>query len=123
DDSPQAGKVTVKTHDGLSLTLDDTPPGKITMETPKGVSITLDDGAGELTLKAPSSIVLETASLELKVGGLAVLPGSVAGSGLMNVTLPAAVNVQSTAITLTAATTIALSVPPPGSVLINGKPA
>jgi uncharacterized protein involved in type VI secretion and phage assembly len=120
DDSPQAGKVIVKTHGGRSLTLDDTPPGKITMETPGGISIELDDGSGTLTLKAPTAIVLDTASLELNVGGLSVGPG--ASAGMMNVTIPM-VTVQSTAITLTATTLIALSAPPPsGTVLINGKP-
>jgi phage baseplate assembly protein gpV len=65
DDSPLAGKIKIRTNDGRSLTLDDTPPGKITLETPGGVSITLDDASGTLTLSAPVAIVLQSASLQL----------------------------------------------------------
>jgi uncharacterized protein involved in type VI secretion and phage assembly len=65
DDSPLAGKIKIRTNDGRSLTLDDTPPGKITLETPGGVSITLDDASGTLTLSAPVAIVLQSASLQV----------------------------------------------------------
>jgi phage baseplate assembly protein gpV len=123
DDSPSAGKVTVKTHGGRTLTLDDTPPGKVSLETPMGISIELDDATGTLTLNAPTAIVLETALLELNVGGLSVGPVPGASPGVMNVMVPAAVNIQSAAITLTADTTITLSTPPPpGAVVVNGTP-
>jgi phage baseplate assembly protein gpV len=65
DDSPLTGKIKIRTNDGRSLTLDDTPPGKITLETPGGVSITLDDASGTLTLSAPVAIVLQSASLRV----------------------------------------------------------
>lgn len=66
DDSPAAGKVTVKTSGGRSLTLDDTPPGKITLETPLGLALELDDATGTLTLRAPLAITLEAPSLTLR---------------------------------------------------------
>jgi phage baseplate assembly protein gpV len=116
DDSPSAGKVIVKTKGGRSLTLDDTPPGKVSMETPSGISIEFDDALGKLSLKAPTAIVLETASLQLNVGGLTVLPGATLGTGTMVVMVPTAVVIQSTEITLTSAPT------PAGAVVINGKP-
>src|SRR4051794_9614625 len=37
DDTPAAGKVTVKTAGGRSLILDDTAPGKVTLSTPTGI--------------------------------------------------------------------------------------
>jgi phage baseplate assembly protein gpV len=127
DDSPSAGKVIVKTKDGRTLRLDDTPPGKVAMETPMGISIVLDDATGTLTLKAPVSIVLETASLALNVGGLSLIaPGTSPGTGTITITVPAAVSIQSTAaISLQSATLITLTAPPPptgGGVMINGKP-
>lgn len=129
DDSPQAGQVTVKTKDGRSLTLDDTPPGKVTLETPSGISIRLDDATGTLTLSAPTSIVLETASLSLLVGGLTMAPGSSPGSGTMSVTVPTAVTIQSAAISLNAdlaislnAGVIALTTATPPTLGLNGKP-
>jgi phage baseplate assembly protein gpV len=106
DDSAGAGKVTLKTNGGRTVTLDDTPPGKISMSTPSGVSIELDDATGTLTLKAPLGIVLETAALSLNVGGLAAAPGAVPGTGMMNLTLPAALMVQSAAITMNASTIV-----------------
>jgi len=118
DDSPAAGKVMVKTQGGRTLTLDDTLPGKISLETPTGISIEMDDGAGTLTLKAPISIVLESASLTLNVGGMLVG----AGAGIMTINVPAAVNIQSTAIMMNAAGTITLTTVVPGSILINGTP-
>jgi uncharacterized protein involved in type VI secretion and phage assembly len=98
DDSPGAGKVTVKTKDGRGLTLDDTPPGKIELSTPSGISIKLDDATGTLTLSAPTAIVLESASLSLLV------------SGIMSVTATAAMALTAGTITLT------------GLVMVDGKP-
>jgi phage baseplate assembly protein V len=76
-----------------------------------GHEITLDDSpsnTGTLTLKAPLGIVLETAQLSLNVGGMAAAPGATPGTGIMNLTLPAALMVQSAAITMNA-TAIALT--------------
>jgi hypothetical protein len=103
DDSPSAGKVTVKTNGGRTLTLDDTPPGKVSLGTPSGISIELDDATGTLTLKAPTSIVLETAELTLNVGGLTVTPGATPGTGIVDITMPTAFTVQSAAIAADAA--------------------
>jgi phage baseplate assembly protein gpV len=124
DDSPAAGKVTVKTHGGRSLTLDDTLPGKIRLETPMGISIEMDDAAGSLKLVAPMSISLQTASLELIVGGMTVGPGAAPGTGTMAITVPTAVSINSAAISLQAA---AISLTTTGTVLtstvlIDGKP-
>jgi len=124
DDSPQAGKVSIKTKDGRSLTLDDTPPGKVRLETPLGLSIELDDSTGTLTLHAPLRISIEAPLLELNVGGLAVGPGAAAVPGIMSVTVPAAVSVQSAAVSLQAAG-IALTTTgtmPTSTVVIDGKP-
>ena len=79
DDSPLAGKVTVKTKGGLRLELDDTPPGKITLDTPLGLSIELDEISGTLTLTAPLAIKLAAPALELS----AELPGGAPG-GIIN---------------------------------------
>jgi phage baseplate assembly protein gpV len=100
DDSPGAGKVTVKSKDGRKLSLDDSLPGKISLETPSGLSIELDDATGTLSLKAPIAIKLEAPSLELN--GLSI-------------------QLQSTgAISLT---TLPPGAPVTGSrVLIDGKP-
>jgi uncharacterized protein involved in type VI secretion and phage assembly len=103
DDSPSAGKVTVRTNGGRTLTLDDTPPGKVSMVTPAGISIELDDATGTLTLKAPTAIVLETAALALNVGGLTVLPGANPGTGIVDITVPTALTVQAAAIAMNAA--------------------
>ena len=65
DDTPLSGKITIKTNDRRSLTLDDTPPGKISLETPGGLSITLDDATGTLTLSAPAAIVLQSPSVQV----------------------------------------------------------
>jgi uncharacterized protein involved in type VI secretion and phage assembly len=124
DDSPSAGKVIVKTKGGRALTLDDTPPGKVTMETPNGISIALDDTTGTLTLKAPTAIVLESASLTLKVGGMSVQPGAAPGSGTMTIAVPTSVSIQSAAISMTAMA-IALNTTgtmPTCAVIIDGKP-
>lgn len=117
DDSPSAGKVTVKSKEGLSLELDDTPPGKITMKTPKGISIEMDDATGTLTIKAPIAIVLESASLALSVGGMSMAPGGAPGTGTVDITVPAAISMKATAITLTTGGTM-----PTCAVVIDGKP-
>jgi phage baseplate assembly protein gpV len=124
DDSPSAGKVTVKTKEGNTLTLDDTPPGKIKLETPKGISMEMDDGQGTLTLKAPLQIVLESASLALNVGGMTVAPGATPGTGVMNIAVPAAVSIQSAAISMNAAaiTLTTTGSMPTCTVIIDGKP-
>jgi len=125
DDSPSAGKVCVKTKDGLCLLLDDTPPGKITLDTPKGLSITMDEATGTLTIKAPLSIVLESPSLTLNVGGMSMGPAAAApGTGTFNIQAPAAVSIQSASIAMNAAaisltTTGAM---PTCAVVIDGKP-
>jgi phage baseplate assembly protein gpV len=106
DDSPSAGKVTVKTSGGRMLTLGDSPPGRVSLVTPAGISIELDDATGTLTLKAPTSIALETAELALNVGGLTIMPGANAGTGVMNITVPTALIVQSAAITMNGATIV-----------------
>lgn len=124
DDSPSAGKVTVKTKDGRSLVLDDTPPGKVTLDTPRGISITLDDATGTLTLEAPTAIVLQTAALQLNVGGLSVAPGATPGTGTMTINVPAAVSIQSAAISLQGAaiTLTTTGTMPTCMVVIDGKP-
>ena len=96
-------KRAVKTNDGRTLTLDDTPPGKVSMSTPSGISIELDDATGTLTLKAPLEIVLETAQLSLNVGGLSVAPGATPGTGIVDLTVPTALSVQTAAIAMNAA--------------------
>jgi phage baseplate assembly protein gpV len=116
DDSPSAGKVIVKTNNGLSLELDDTPPGKITLETPRGISIVMDDGIGTLTIRAPTAIVLESASLALNVGGMSVAPGAAPGTGTFDINAPTAVSIRSGMITLTTSGVM------PGMVVIDGKP-
>ena len=124
DDSPAAGKVTIKTKQGRSLTLDDTPPGKVKLETPMGISIEMDDATGTLKLKAPTAIVLESAALQLSVGGMSVAPGASAGTGTLSISVPAAVSIQSAAISLQAAA-IALTTTgamPTCAVIIDGKP-
>jgi phage baseplate assembly protein gpV len=115
DDSPSAGKVTVRTKSGLCVQLDETPPGKIAIETPKGVSIEMDDGIGTLTLKAPIAIVLESASLALNVGGMSVAPGATPGTGTFTISAPAAISLTAAAITLTTTGVM------PGLVTIDGK--
>lgn len=105
DDTPSAGKVKVKTKDGRTLTLDDTPPGKISLESPAGLSMTLDDATGTLTLKAPTSIVLESASVVLAAGGISTAPSpGASGTGIMKIETPIAVQIKSTAIQLDATT-------------------
>lgn len=96
DDSPSAGKVTIRTKQGRSLTLDDTAPGKVKFETPIGISIEMDDATGTLTLRAPIAIVLESPSVSVR---------------------SAAISLQAAAITLT--TTGAM---PTCAVIIDGKP-
>jgi len=124
DDSPSAGKVTVKTKEGNCILLDDTPPGKIKMETPKGISIEMDDATGTLTIKAPTSIVIESASLALMVGGMSVSPGTMPGTGTFQITAPASVSIQSASISMNGAA-IALTTTgtmPTCAVVIDGKP-
>lgn len=124
DDSPSAGKVTVRTKQGRVLTLDDTPPGKVRLETPLGISIELDDTTGTLTLKAPTAIVLESASLALNVGGMSVAPGAVPGTGVMSIAVPGAVSIQSAAVSMQAAaiTLTTTGTMPTSTVVIDGKP-
>ena len=124
DDTPLAGQVKVKTKDGRTLTLDDTPPGKASLETPSGISITLDDATGTLTLKAPTAIALESASLSLSVGGMVLAPGAAPGTGVMSISAPASLSIQSTAVTINA-TAISLTTTgamPTSMVIIDGKP-
>ncbi len=124
DDSPSAGKVTVRTKEGRCIVLDDTPPGKLSIETPMGLSMVMDEATGTLTLKAPTAIVLESAALQLAVGGMSVAPGASAGTGTMNITVPAAVAIQSAAISLQAAaiTLTTTGTMPTCAVIIDGKP-
>jgi phage baseplate assembly protein gpV len=118
DDSPGAGKVTVKTNGGRSVTLDDTPPGNINMSTPSGISIELDDATGTLTLTA-ISIQLNAANLTMSGLNLSIQATAVDIEAAAAITMNSAV-----AITLTAPVSIALSTQPkpPGVVLINGAP-
>jgi phage baseplate assembly protein gpV len=97
DDSPGAGKITIKTTDGRSLTLDDTLPGKIVLETPLGLAIELDDLTGTLTLRAPLAITLQAPALSLQAD--------------------AAIQMQAAAITLTTTGVVTSS-----TVVIDGKP-
>lgn len=124
DDSPGAGQVRVQTKDGRRLLLDDTPLGRVTLETPSGVAVELDDATGTLTLKAPVAIRLETASLVMAVGGMAVAPGASAGTGTLTIDVPAAVSIQSAAISLSGAviTLTTTGTIPASTVVIDGKP-
>jgi phage baseplate assembly protein gpV len=103
DDSPLAGKVTIKTNGGRSLTLDDTPLGKVSLETPSGISIEMDDSTGTLKLKAPTAIVLESAIVSMNIDTALNVT-----SGLISMTAPAG-------ITLTTMGAM------PGLVMIDGK--
>ena len=124
DDSPAAGKVIVKTKGGRSLALEDTPPGKIKLETPTGISIEMDDATGSLTLTAPTSITLATASLQLLVGGMSVGPGAAPGTGTIAITVPAEVSITTASIALQAAmiTLTTTGTMPTSTVVIDGKP-
>jgi uncharacterized protein involved in type VI secretion and phage assembly len=95
DDSAGAGKVTVKTSGGRSLTLDDT--GSITLGTPAGLTIQFDDTSGSLTISAPLAITLQST----------------------------AVNIQGTTVSITATGAITLTTSgtmPTSMVIIDGKP-
>jgi phage baseplate assembly protein gpV len=107
DDSPGSGKIKLKTKDGRSLTLDDTPPGKIVLETPLGLAIELDDATGTITLKAPLGIKLEAPLLELHGS-----PDPKIG----------AIQMQAAAITLATAAASASGNVLASTVLIDGKP-
>ena len=120
DDSPGGGGVTVKTAGGRSLKLDDSGTGKVSVSTPSGISIEIDDASGTLTLKSPLSIVLETAQLVLNVGGIAIQPGSFPGTGVMNITTTTAVSVETTAVTMNAASITMTT--PPFMTIVNGVP-
>jgi phage baseplate assembly protein gpV len=103
DDSPAAGKVTVKTNGGRTITLDDTPPGKVTLESPSGISIELDDATGSLSLKAPLEIKLEATTISLNATAGITLQGS-----FISQTAPAGITLSTTGVM-------------PGLVLIDGK--
>jgi phage baseplate assembly protein gpV len=103
DDSPGAGKVTVKTTGGRTLTLDDTAPGKITLESPSGISIELDDSTGSLSLKAPLEIKLESPLISLNATAGLTLQGA-----FISQTAPAGITMTTTGVM-------------PGLVLIDGK--
>ena len=124
DDTPAAGKVTVRTKDGRTLVLDDTPPGRATLETPGGLALTLDDATGTLTLRAPTAIVLQSASLQLAVGGMSVAPGASAGTGMLTIDVPGAVSVRSAMISLQGAAVMLTTTGtmPTSMVVIDGKP-
>ena len=112
DDTPSAGKVTVKTKDGRAVTLDDTRAGKISVESPAGLAVTLDDATGTLVLKAPSAIRLESPSVVLAAGGISVAPSAGAGAsgdaapGTMRIEVPISIELKSTAIQLDATTIV-----------------
>lgn len=76
DDSPGAGKVTVKSKGGRSLTLDDSGTGKITLQSAGGISIEMDDASGTLTMKAPLSITLESTSISLNATAGVTIQGA-----------------------------------------------
>jgi hypothetical protein len=74
DDTKGTEAVHVKSKSGHQLTLDDTPLGKVTLETAKGSKLELDDTTGILTIKSPTSIVLESATISLAAGGVSMAP-------------------------------------------------
>ena len=67
---------------------------------------------------------MESAALALNVGGMSVAPGAIPGTGTFQITAPAGVTIQSTAISMNAAA-IALTTTgtmPTCAVVIDGKP-
>jgi phage baseplate assembly protein gpV len=83
DDSPGAGKVTVKTSGGRSLTLDDT--GLVTLGTPSGISIKLDDTTSSLIISAPLAITLQSAAVNIEGAVVKITAGAITlnTSGMM----------------------------------------
>ena len=129
DDTAAAGGIKLKTNGGHELTMDDTPPGKITLKSKGGISIVFDDATGTLTFTAPSQIILAAPGVALAAGGISMSPTPANPAqppppGQMSINAPLALNIQSTAIALNAAT-IALTttgVVPASLVSIEGQP-
>ena len=69
DDTPGAEKVTIRTHGGHELELDDTAPGRVRLRSRGGGELEISDAAGSLTLRAATSISLESPSISINASG------------------------------------------------------
>lgn len=130
DDETAAGKVTLRSKQGHEVQLDDTPPGKISISGPTGALIELDDATGTLTIRSPLAIKLETATLTLGAGSVAMGPPSPA-SGVSAPPAPTVIQspllvelVSNVAISLRAPTILLTTTgtAPTSLVVIDGKP-
>lgn len=65
DDSPGAEKIRIKTQGGHELVLDDSLPGSVTLESAGGAAVEMSDATGTLTLRAPTTINLESPSISI----------------------------------------------------------
>ncbi len=66
DDTSGTGKVTIASAGGRSIVLDDTPAGSITISTPGGVELEMQDAGGQLAIRAPLRISLESTLIDLR---------------------------------------------------------
>ncbi|MEJ7812807.1 MAG: phage baseplate assembly protein V [Gemmatimonadaceae bacterium] len=66
DDTAGVGKVTITSAGGRSIVLDDTPAGSITLSTPAGVELQMQDAGGQLSIRAPMQISLESTLITLR---------------------------------------------------------
>jgi len=72
DDSPGAGKVTVKSKSGHQVVMDESGAGKVTVASAGGATIEIDDGAGSVKISAPVQIELSAPVLKLSATTMTV---------------------------------------------------
>ena len=69
DDTAGTEKITIKTQGGHELVLDDTPPGSVTLESAGGAAVEMSDATGTLTLRAPTTINLQSPNITISANG------------------------------------------------------
>ena len=94
DDTSGTEKITIKTQGGHELTLDDTLPGSVKLESAGGSSVEISDATGTLTLRALTTLNLESPNI------------SITASGTLSVDSPAGIRLTTTGSAQTSAVII-----------------
>jgi phage baseplate assembly protein gpV len=66
DDTQGRGKVTITSAGGRRIELDDTPAGSVAIATPGGVELRMQDAGGQLSIRAPTRISLESTLISMR---------------------------------------------------------
>lgn len=85
DDAPGVGKITVATAAGQALVLDDTPPGSVSLKTKLGAGVEASNAGGTVTIIAPGGLTLQAGVINLKGAAINLLTTGVPTGSMVTI--------------------------------------